>query len=92
MRTTIPKVIQAFQAGEIAQLLSLSIWFSLLQASADRALLALGDSRSLAFSNIVKAVFTIGGTLGGYALAGINGFILGLALGALAVWVVVLAR
>jgi len=82
-------------AGWIAQLLTVPVWFSVLQMSADRALLAVGDSRSLALSNLCKMVVTALACLVGHALAGLPGFILGTAAGALAghvVVVVALAR
>lgn len=68
-------------AGWIGQLLAVAVWFSLLRGTSDRALLALGDSRSIAFSNIVRLVVTVGASLGGYYLWGGAGFIWGVALG-----------
>lgn len=78
-------------AAWIALWLAPSIWFSLLQGTSDRALLALGHSRDLAMSNLIRAVTTVVCCLSGYALAGaifpteptyqIAGFVTGLALG-----------
>lgn len=68
-----------------------SVWFSLLQGTSDRALLALGHSRDLAMSNLVRAVTTVVCCLSGYAVSGhffptqptyqVAGFVVGLMLG-----------
>ena len=78
-------------AGWIAQLLTVSIWFQMLQMSADHTLLAVGDSRSLAVGNFAKTVATALACIGGHALAGLPGFIIGAAAGALAGHLVVVA-
>jgi len=72
------------EAAFFAPLLAGAVWISLLQASADRALLALGDARSLAFSNVANLIFTVAGCLVGYKLDQMRGFILGVGLGNLA--------
>jgi O-antigen/teichoic acid export membrane protein len=82
-------------AGWIAQLFAVGVWFSLLGMIAGRALLALGDSRSLAAANAVNAAATIAGCLVGFRLWGMPGFILGYAAGniaALAVFQAALRR
>jgi O-antigen/teichoic acid export membrane protein len=70
-------------AGWMAQLLTIYIWFWMLQASADRALVALGDTRSLFVSNVVNLTMTLLGCLVGYHLRGMFGFIIGLSLSSL---------
>jgi len=73
----------------MAPLLCIYIWFSVLQSSADRALLALGETRALAASNAVNVLVTIAGCLVGYKLAGMLGFVLGLSLSSLASHIVI---
>ena len=76
-------------AAWMAQWLSIYIWFWMLQNAADRALLAVGDSRSVALSTFANLVVTAIGCLTGYHLAGMHGFILGLCASSLAGHVVV---
>jgi O-antigen/teichoic acid export membrane protein len=71
-------------ASLYAPLLAGAIWFSALQASADRALVALGDNRPLAISNFANLVCTVSGSLLGYQIAEMQGFIAGVALGSFA--------
>lgn len=71
-------------AAWISQGLAVGAWFGILQMSADRALLALGDSRALALSNAVKLVVTGATSVLGFAFLGLAGFILGLATGSIA--------
>ncbi len=71
-------------ASFLAPLLGGVVWFSILQSSADRALLALGDTHILAISNFCNLVFSTSGCLAGYYLAGMKGFVAGIALGNLA--------
>jgi O-antigen/teichoic acid export membrane protein len=71
-------------AAGMAQLLGASVWLAILQGSADRGLMAVGDSRALAASNGAKALATFGACVLGFAVAGLPGFIVGLAFGALA--------
>jgi O-antigen/teichoic acid export membrane protein len=83
---------QWHQAGWLAQWASIAAWFTLLQASADRALLALGKTRPMATSNAVNLVVTVLGGLAGryvdlYVLGhtgGIIGFMVGMAVGKMA--------
>ncbi len=70
-------------AGWMAQLLMVSVWFQLLHTIAVRIVLALGDSRSLAMSNVLRLLFTATGCLVGFNLAGLIGFILGAGIGSL---------
>ncbi len=79
------------QAGFMGQLAAVGIWIYILQMSADRALLARGDTRALAFSNIANLIVTVIGAVGGFYLgqrlsptAGVAGFILGCSAGNLA--------
>jgi O-antigen/teichoic acid export membrane protein len=76
-------------AAWMAQLLALPVWFSILQISADRAALVMGDSRALAISNIAKLAMTCAAAVGGYMIAGVGGFIGGMALGTLAGHIVI---
>jgi O-antigen/teichoic acid export membrane protein len=71
-------------AAWMVQGLSLTAWFSILQRSTDRALLAVGDSRSLATSYGVRLAVTASASLLGFRYLGLGGFMLGLAIGALA--------
>ena len=71
-------------AGQMVQFLMLTVWFFFLQRFANRVLLAIGDSRAVAFGNIVKLVFTAGCSVVGYQWGDLEGFLLGLGLGAFA--------
>jgi O-antigen/teichoic acid export membrane protein len=72
------------EAAWMAQLLTVPMWIWMLMISADRAVLAVGDSRTLALSNAASLLGKLGACYAGFRLAGIPGFILGLALGILA--------
>jgi O-antigen/teichoic acid export membrane protein len=76
-------------AGWMAPLMMLASWFFLLSVTSDRALLARGDSRALALSNLVSFLGKLAGGWFGFQQAGLPGFILGLALGTLLGHVVV---
>jgi O-antigen/teichoic acid export membrane protein len=79
-------------AGWLTQLASIGGWFILLQATADRALLAQGRTKPLALSNAVNLTVTVIAALAGRWIDmtllknpyGITGFMLGLAAGKLA--------
>lgn len=73
----------------MAQLIPLQLWFEYLHTSAARALLAMGHSRPMASSTIVGAVTTLAASLLGFMVAGLPGFIVGLAFGSLAAYVYV---
>ena len=77
-------------AGWIVQLSMVSAWFFYLHVAWSRALLAVGDSKSLAISNMAKLVGTIAGCLLGFHFFELPGFILGIAVGAIAGHVVIL--
>lgn len=72
------------QAAWMAQLMTVSMWTWMLVISADRAVLAMGESRTLAFSNACSLVAKIVFCCVGFQLWGLPGFILGLAPGNLA--------
>jgi O-antigen/teichoic acid export membrane protein len=72
------------EASAFAPLLAMAAWPALLQASADRALLAIGNARSIAVSNAVNAAVTIPACIGGHAAAGMPGFMCGVGAGNLA--------
>jgi O-antigen/teichoic acid export membrane protein len=76
-------------AGWMAQLSMLQVWFSYLHETSSRALLAVGDSRSLAVSNAVKLLASAVACIGGYLFAGLPGCILGTGVGALTGYTVV---
>ena len=80
------------EAGWIAQLSMAGLWFGFLQDSSARALVALGDARSFAFSNGVRTAATAAGCIVGFAQAGLFGLILGVAVGALAGYLVIALR
>jgi O-antigen/teichoic acid export membrane protein len=75
-------------AGPIAQLLSAWVWIMILSYTLNGALLAAGDSRSLAVHNLATFLGTIAASIAGYYLAGTDGFILGMAVGALCGYIV----
>ncbi len=72
------------KAAFFTPLLACTIWFTILQASADRALLAIGDARALATSNGINFFVTIVGCITGYLFDEMRGFILGVGAGNLA--------
>jgi O-antigen/teichoic acid export membrane protein len=65
----------------LTQLLVVAMWGWVLMLSADRALLAVGDSRTLAISNAASFLGKLGLCTLGLRLGGMTGFILGLAAG-----------
>ncbi len=71
-------------AAQFSPMLAGVVWISLLQATADRALLALGNARSLAGSNAINLFVTIAACLIGHHIDGMRGFIIGVGLGNLA--------
>ena len=79
-------------AGWMAQLLIIPVWLSILQASADRLLLALGDPFWLAMSNLSRVVFSVMSCAVGFDIWGLPGFIAGLGVGAAAGYVVIEVR
>lgn len=70
-----------WDAGWMAQLSLLAMWMGILQKSAGYVLLTLGDSRSLAISNAVQIVGSVGGVILGQHFFGLPGFIVGLGVG-----------
>lgn len=70
------------EAGFIAQWLSLYIWTMVVMLTMDRIPLAMGNSRALFYANVWRTL-GIGFAVGGYVLAGLPGFIVGLAAGPL---------
>jgi O-antigen/teichoic acid export membrane protein len=78
--------------GWMAQLMAIGLWITILQTSADRALLAMGDAHVLAGTNFANMVVTIIGACSGFYIGthfhspyggsyGIQGLILGVAAG-----------
>lgn len=70
-------------AGTICQMICAVSWVSVMSLSLSRALIALGNTRSLATFNFVNLVGMICGGLTGNYVGGLNGFIVGLVLGVL---------
>jgi O-antigen/teichoic acid export membrane protein len=71
-------------AGWIAQLTALSLWFGFLQDTGGRALLVLGHSRAWAICVAVRTLTTAAGALIGFSIAGLPGLIVGVGSGAAA--------
>lgn len=69
-------------AAWISPLACGAVWFAILNASANKAVLAMAKTRSLAGAGVVKVVLTAGGCAVGYSTIGVGGFVLGVALGA----------
>lgn len=69
-------------AGWMVQLLMLPAWFFFLQQTSVRVQLAMGDSRSQMWSNVLKVIGTIPGAWFGYQLGGLPGLLLGTTIGA----------
>lgn len=65
-------------AGWILQLQMSFVWFVFLTDAWVRGLMAVNDNRSMAIAHMIRFGAAIGLGLGGHALAGIPGFILGL--------------
>jgi O-antigen/teichoic acid export membrane protein len=70
-------------AGWMNQLMMISAWFSLLNYNSARTLLAIGNSRSLATSNVVRLLVTASSCVLGFWLADLPGLILGVGVGSL---------
>lgn len=68
----------------IAPLAAVGAWVMILNAPVNKMLLTLGRTRVLAASGAVKLVASAALAMAGYALAGVAGFVLGLAGAALA--------
>lgn len=69
-------------AAQIAQLMSFGVWVTIVGNTLDRALLAIGDTRSPAAANLVKLIASAVAALTGFAFAGLSGFVVGYAIGA----------
>lgn len=68
-------------AGVMAQALMVQAFLDFQQEASSRALVAQGDGRGLALSNLLRLVTTIGGTFAGLALFGFWGFVWGNVVG-----------
>jgi len=69
-------------AAWISPLACFSVWFAILNSSANKALLAMGNTRPLALAGAIKVAMTGLGCAVGYAQWGTAGFVLGVGLGA----------
>lgn len=67
-------------AGYLAQWLVFDMWSRILLCTMDRIPLSLGNSKSHFISNVIQTVGMIAAA-GGYKIAGLPGFIIGLAMG-----------
>ncbi|MGH0032164.1 MAG: oligosaccharide flippase family protein [Myxococcota bacterium] len=76
-------------AGWIAQLALVALWFALIHDANGRALLALGDSKRWALSNAVRTFVAAAGCLAGFHWAGLPGVLVGLSAGGVAGFAVV---
>jgi O-antigen/teichoic acid export membrane protein len=76
-------------AGMISRWLGFGLWFTLLQRTSQASLLALGHSKALAVANATNFIVTIICAPVGFALFGMQGFILGWTLGNLAAVIIV---
>jgi O-antigen/teichoic acid export membrane protein len=72
------------EAGKMTQLLTVPMWIWILMLSADRAVLAVGESRTLAVSNAASLAGKFAACFAGFRLGGVPGFIFGLSVGNLA--------
>ena len=72
------------EAAWMAQLLTVAMWFWMLMISADRAVLAMGESKTLAVANGWSLAAKVAACAAGFHFGGLPGFILGLAVGNLA--------
>ena len=70
-------------AGGICQWLCAATWVGMLSITLSRALVAIGHTRSLATFNATRLLGTICASLVGLRLAGMQGFVIGMAVGAL---------
>lgn len=69
-------------AAWITPLACAGVWFAILNSSANKALLAMGNTRPMALAGAIKVVTTGLGCWLGYATRGTAGFVVGVALGA----------
>ena len=63
------------------------MWFSILENSISSVVMAYGDAKGMAMCSAGRMIGTLVGAFGGYWLAGVYGFIVGLSLGSLTVYV-----
>jgi O-antigen/teichoic acid export membrane protein len=79
-------------AGPIAQLLAAQVWVALLSLTLERALQAVGDTRSLAAYNGVKFVCSAVAAGLGFYLGDLPGFIVGCSVGGIAGHLILMRR
>tara|TARA_R110002049_G_scaffold72490_2_gene187103 strand:- start:116052 stop:117449 length:1398 start_codon:yes stop_codon:yes gene_type:complete len=70
-------------AGWITQLMCFPIWCLVLTKTIDRALLAIGDTRSLAYLAFCRLIFCSTFSYIGYVTGGLQGFCVGVGVGSL---------
>src|SRR5262249_44642975 len=66
-----------WEAGWMLQILSVGVVGSMVSVTADRAMLATGDSAGYFRLQMVRSLLFITGIIGGYAYAGLPGFLVG---------------
>jgi O-antigen/teichoic acid export membrane protein len=72
------------EAGWVAQLAMLTLWFTFMQETAGRGLIALGESRAFAIGSATKAIATALCCIAGYQISGhLAGLMIGASVGAL---------
>ncbi len=75
--------VEFHDASWIAQLSMLGLWFSFLQVQGRPAVIALGNSRTLAIANGVRLLVTAVACLLGFEWAGLAGLTVGVGVGAM---------
>jgi O-antigen/teichoic acid export membrane protein len=73
-----------WDAGWMTRFMLASVWITMLYSTSGHAVLAIGDSRSMALANGCNAIVTVIGCFAGFYLAGVPGFIIGFAAGTVA--------
>ena len=71
-------------AGVICQWLCAVAWITMLSITLSRALIAIGDTRALAAFNIARLLGSTLASIVGFRIAGFEGFLIGLIIGAMA--------
>jgi O-antigen/teichoic acid export membrane protein len=67
------------EAGQYLQLLTVAVWFTMLQSTSERVLMARGETRKMAVAQVAKLVLLPVLLLVGFRLGGLGGMILGFA-------------
>ena len=81
-----------WDAGWMTRFAIGSVWITMLYSTSGQAVMAIGDSRSMALANGCNAIVTVIGCFAGFYLAGVPGFIIGYAAGTVAAELVLTIR